>query len=82
MTHTFTTAVIPAKAGIQTIIKTPTHNQRLGLAFFGSLVKWLVVPPVGQHPKLVLVRYAELLYDKLDSGLRQNDEVVGFACCR
>jgi hypothetical protein len=54
-------ADIPAKAGIQTVINTPTQ--------------W------GQHPKHGFVRYAEL-YDKLDSGLRRNDEVAGFAYCR
>jgi len=35
---------------------------------------------VGQYPKHGVVRYAEL-YDKLDSGLRRNDEVVNFAYC-
>src|SRR3989338_6688857 len=34
---------------------------------------------VGQHPKCSFVRYAEI-YDKLDSGLRRNDVVTGFAC--
>jgi hypothetical protein len=43
MTDTFTAAVIPAKVGIQTTDNIPTHNQRLGWRFFGSLVEWLVV---------------------------------------
>jgi hypothetical protein len=36
---------------------------------------------VGQHPEYGLARRAEF-HDELDSGLRRNDGVAGFACCR
>jgi hypothetical protein len=60
MTDTYTAAVTPAKAGIQTIDDIPTQ--------------WDNTPRTA----LAATRRFD---DKLDSGLRRNDGVVGFASC-
>jgi hypothetical protein len=59
MTDTFAATVIPAKAGIQLVIKLRAADKAI----------------------LVVLSHCVGLFNCLDSGLRRNDKVVGYAYC-